>query len=180
MRKILYLSAILLVTGCTAIPSKDTVEPYKNMQPSFNLEEFFTGKVKGYGIVFGRGGDIKRRFDVSINGQWDADKKVLTLNEDFSFYDGETDKRTWVLNETSPDVWQGRANDTLGMANGISAGNTFHWQYKMPITAGNREIVLLFDDWMYLMNDGKLLNKTTMKKFGIKVGELVLFMEREE
>jgi hypothetical protein len=31
-----------------------------------------------------------------------------------------------------------------------------------------------FDDWMYLVNDRVMLNKASMRKFGIYLGEVTL------
>jgi hypothetical protein len=31
-----------------------------------------------------------------------------------------------------------------------------------------------FDDWMYLMTDKVMLNKATMSKFGVRLGEVTL------
>jgi hypothetical protein len=31
-----------------------------------------------------------------------------------------------------------------------------------------------FDDWMYLMTDSVMLNKATMRKFGVTLGEVTL------
>jgi hypothetical protein len=31
-----------------------------------------------------------------------------------------------------------------------------------------------FDDWMYLVDDKVMLNKATMSKFGIRLGEVTL------
>ena len=31
-----------------------------------------------------------------------------------------------------------------------------------------------FDDWMYLMSDKVMLNKATMSKFGVRLGEVTL------
>jgi hypothetical protein len=36
-----------------------------------------------------------------------------------------------------------------------------------------------FDDWMYLMTERVMLNKATMSKFGIRLGEVTLsFVKR--
>ena len=37
-----------------------------------------------------------------------------------------------------------------------------------------------FDDWMYLQEDGVLLNRSLMKKFGFRMGEVTLFFRRRE
>jgi hypothetical protein len=39
---------------------------------------------------------------------------------------------------------------------------------------GATTIDVQFDDWMYLMTDKVMLNKATMSKFGVKLGEVTL------
>ena len=42
-----------------------------------------------------------------------------------------------------------------------------------------RTIEVQFDYWMYLMNERVMLNKATMSKFGVRLGEVTLsFMKR--
>nr|WP_287705750.1 DUF3833 family protein [Halomonas sp.] len=36
----------------------------------------------------------------------------------------------------------------------------------------------LMDDWMYLQPDGRLINRTAMKKFGFTLGEITLVFEQ--
>jgi hypothetical protein len=35
------------------------------------------------------------------------------------------------------------------------------------------------DDWMYLVEENIILNRTSMRKFGFKVGEIVLVMKKK-
>jgi len=35
-----------------------------------------------------------------------------------------------------------------------------------------------FDDWMYLMEEGVLMNRSVMKKFGFRLGEVILFFRK--
>jgi hypothetical protein len=39
---------------------------------------------------------------------------------------------------------------------------------------GATTIEVQFDDWMYLMTDKVMLNKATMSKFGVRLGEVTL------
>jgi len=39
---------------------------------------------------------------------------------------------------------------------------------------GATVIEVQFDDWMYLMTDKVMLNKATMSKFGVRLGEVTL------
>lgn len=38
-----------------------------------------------------------------------------------------------------------------------------NWQYQMDIPVGDKKYKINFDDWMYLMNDGVLINKTHLR-----------------
>jgi len=35
-----------------------------------------------------------------------------------------------------------------------------------------------FDDWMFLMDEKNLINRSYLKKFGIKMAELTIFMQK--
>ncbi|WP_146447212.1 DUF3833 family protein, partial [Vibrio cyclitrophicus] len=37
---------------------------------------------------------------------------------------------------------------------------------------------VVLDDWMFLMDEKRLFNKTEMSKFGFKVGEVILYIEK--
>lgn len=37
---------------------------------------------------------------------------------------------------------------------------------------------LYFDDWMYQIDDNVILNHVTMRKFGVRVGELTVTFQR--
>lgn len=54
-----------------------------------------------------------------------------------------------------------------------------NWKYQMNVPVGDKKYKISFDDWMYLMDDGSLINKNTFKKFGFKVGSLTLMMHKE-
>jgi hypothetical protein len=35
-----------------------------------------------------------------------------------------------------------------------------------------------FDDWMWLLTDDRLLNRAYMSRFGVPIGEVIIFFER--
>jgi len=35
-----------------------------------------------------------------------------------------------------------------------------------------------FDDWMWLMDDGRLLNRAYMDKYGVEIGQVIIFFEK--
>ncbi len=61
-----------------------------------------------------------------------------------------------------------------GTASGQAAGNAFQWKYTLRLPVDGSVYEVQFDDWMYLMGDGVMLNKAVMSKFGIRLGEVTL------
>ncbi len=143
----------------------------------FDLEQYFTGDIKAWGLVQDWRGKVTRKFDVKMHGTWQGDKGTLT--EYFDYYDGETQKRIWHITRLSPDSYEGRADDILDKAVGSVQGDAMRWAYRMDLPVGDKVYRLTFDDWMFLMNDGILINRSYLKKFGLTVAELTLFMQKQ-
>ena len=67
----------------------------------------------------------------------------------------------------------------IGTALGEARGNAFRWGYTLALPVDGKVYEVQFDDWMYLMDDRVMLNKATMSKFGIRLGEVTLsFVKR--
>ena len=153
------------------------LETYKDEKPTLKLDEFFAGDIEGWGMIQDFKGEVISRFDVQIKGTFDGD--TGKLEEDFQFYNGKTQQRTWNVKRVGPNSWEGTAGDIIGTAQGTEEGNAINWHYKMDVPQGGSTIRLKFDDWMFLMNDGVLMNRTYMKKFGITVAELTILMKKK-
>ena len=172
--KILFvMGAIGLMTSC----SSKSVTNYVNAEPKIALEDYFNGPIKAWGLVQDRSGNVKRRFDVDLVGEWSGNTGTLT--EHFKYYDGETQSRVWTITKTGENKYEGSAGDIKGKATGQTSGNAVRWAYVMNLEVGGKTYAITFDDWMYLMNDGVLINKSQLKKFGFTVGELILFMQKQ-
>jgi hypothetical protein len=66
----------------------------------------------------------------------------------------------------------------VGVAEGQSAGNAFRWGYTLALPVDGTVWHVAFDDWMVLMDERVMLNKATMSKFGIRLGEVTLSFVR--
>lgn len=169
----LLIGATMFLNACAG-PS---VNKYDGQKPDMDIKEYFNGPIKAWGIVQNRKGEVVRRFDVEMVGSWDGD--TGTLDEKFEYYDGKTQKRVWTISKISDNKFEGRADDVLGKATGETNGNAVRWAYKMNLPVGDKTYKVTFDDWMFLMNDGILVNRSYIKKFGITMAELTLFMQKQ-
>lgn len=62
----------------------------------------------------------------------------------------------------------------VGLAKGATRGNTFRWCYTLALPVDGRVWEVQFDDWMCLMSNRVMLNKASMSKFGVFLGEVTL------
>lgn len=172
-RLILTLVLFVSLTACTAKP--DTDDDLLSDR-KLNLEEFFTGHLVAHGQFQDVFGTVRRRFTVDINGTWDGE--TLTLVEDFIYDDASTEQRVWSLTKTGVDSWIGSAPGVIGTATGQERGDTFNWRYEIDLPTSDGTLRVTFDDWMWLMNEDRLLNRAYMKRFGLDIGEVIIIFEK--
>lgn len=172
-------SAILLIL-CLFLAScaAPDVEHYKGSSPEFNFKQFFNGKLKAYGVVQDFKGELTRKLVVDMDASWEGN--VGVIEEDFIYDDGETQRRVWTITLNDDNTLTGTASDVLGIAKGASSGSVFHWTYSLELLVDGSQIEVNFDDWMYQVTDSRLINRTSIDKFGIEVGEVTLVIEKVE
>ncbi|MGP4734118.1 MULTISPECIES: DUF3833 domain-containing protein [unclassified Psychrobacter] len=170
----LGLSAMLLTSGCAT----QNIQAYQNTTPTLDMHKFFSGQIDGWGMFQGRNGEVKKRFYVDIDATHEGDD-VIILNEKFSWADGTKSQRIWRLTEQTDGSWKGVAGDVIGEAAGKVVGNTLHWNYLLELPVEDKTYKVTFDDWMYLINENVMLNRSVMKKFGVELGSVTLSMHRK-
>ena len=106
-------------------------------------------------------------------------REVGTLDERFSWSDGTTSRRVWTVTRTGDKQFSGRADDVVGEARGEAAGNALRWRYVLALPVDGRVWNVDVDDWMFLVDEKVMLNRSAVSKFGIHVGDVTLsFMKR--
>lgn len=176
MKKIrIFLMSILcfIIPGC----SNNQLEYYSNKKNKIDLKLFFSGDIEGWGALFDFNGRQIRSFKVRIKGTWNNNEGQL--QEWFEFDDGEKTERVWDIVFVNNKFFKGKAHDIIGDANGEQNGNAVNINYTLQVPYKDSNINLKMDDWMYLIEDDLILNRTSMKKFGLKVGEIMLFMKKK-
>jgi hypothetical protein len=158
-----------LAAGGCAGPSLQT---YRDSRPALDLRGYFDGKITAHGMFVDRSGQTLRRFTVSMTGTWRGEDGVL--DEDFVYDDGEKQKRIWRLKHLGQGRYEGRADDVIGVALGETSGAAFRWNYVLRLPYRGSTIDVDFDDWMFMIDERVMLNRATMSKFGIRLGEVQL------
>ncbi|RUO62264.1 DUF3833 domain-containing protein [Pseudidiomarina insulisalsae] len=175
MKRLQLVFVALIVSflvGCST-----SLDTYKNVQPHLKLEEFFNGELVAYGMVQDYSGEVIQRFRAELVGSWDGNEGVL--DETFYYADGRTEKRVWYLTKTGPDRYEGRADDVEGVAEGKVAGNVLNWSYVLNLELDGEPFSVKLDDWLYLVDEENMINRTHMYKYGFNVGEITLYIGKK-
>jgi hypothetical protein len=157
-----------LLGGCASPAPAD----YAAETPVLDLKAYFDGELVAHGLFTDRSGKVVRRFVVQLSGRWNGAQG--TLDERFTYSDGQTERRVWRLTDEGGGRWSGRADDVVGTAVGVAAGNALNWRYTLALPVDGKVYEVQFDDWMFLMDERVMLNKAVMSKFGIRLGEVTL------
>ena len=169
------LCAAAFSLGLTACASTG-VDQYRAETPALDLKTYLNGTLDAWGMFQGRSGEVKKRFHVVIDARWDGDNGVL--DESFTWSDGTKSKRVWTLTFQPDGSFRGRADDVIGEAVGEVAGNALRWRYVLALPVDDKIYHVDFDDWMFLMDDKVMLNRSYMSKWGFRLGEVTLTFVR--
>jgi Protein of unknown function (DUF3833) len=161
------VAALAGLAGCASLD----VATYQAEQPTLDLARYFDGTIDGWGMFQDRSGKVVKRFTVRIDARWDGD--TGTLDEHFEYADGEKQNRVWKLVKKG-DRYEGTAADVVGTGSGIAAGNAFNLRYVLALPVDGKVWEMDMDDWMYMIDEQTVLNRTTMTKFGFRVGDVTL------
>jgi Protein of unknown function (DUF3833) len=143
----------LVTTSCTSVQLSD----YAHQKPTFDMREYFNGRVVAYGIVQDRSGKVIRRMTVDMQCSWQGD--TGTLDEHFTYADGKKERRVWTIKKQN-DLYSGTA--------------ALNWKYVLALPVGDKVYNVHFDDWMWQLDDTIMMNRAVFSKFGFKLGEVLI------
>jgi hypothetical protein len=173
MRVGIWLLCALLLGGCGGVE----VSHYAAERPQLDLPGYFSRPVQAWGIFQNRSGEVVKRFTVDITSHREGER--LILDERFLYSDGTRQQRVWTLVPTGDGHWRGTAGDVIGEAQGEVAGNALRWRYQLKLDVDGTTWNVDFDDWMYLMDEDTLINRSSMSKLGVELGQVTLFFRRD-
>lgn len=142
--------------------------------PRFDLRTHLSGPILCEGVIYGPLGRVSARFVAEMEGEWDGNRGVL--RERFRYDTGRMQDREWRLTVGNDGRIRAEADDVVGPGEGVAEGAAVQLRYRIRLDADAGGHVLDVVDWMYLMENGTIMNRSQFRKFGIKVAELVATM----
>jgi Protein of unknown function (DUF3833) len=144
----------------------------------FDLPTFFAGTTSAWGIFEDRFGRMRRRFDVKLHGSWQGD--VFKLDEHFVYDDGRTEQRIWLITPLTAERFEATCDDCIGKAAGSYSASMVQMFYAFRLRLPSRIISVDIDDRFHRVNAHTAINRATVRKWGIRIGEISLFFVRQE
>jgi hypothetical protein len=155
------------------------IRDFEDKGPALRLEEFFVGRLKGWGFTVGRFGGFQNAFKIDTQGHWDPNKNTLTMSEFYRFDDGHSDPLHWSILRKSDEEYEGLETSIDGSAKGEQRGNAFHWQYSRDVPDKDGDTTRFgFDDWFWLIEPDVLCASASITKLGVEVARLSAFYRK--
>jgi hypothetical protein len=151
---------------------------YAGKGPVFDIREHLSGPLLCEGVIYGPTGRVASRFVADMEAEWQGN--VGVMKERFHYDSGARQDREWRLTLGNDGSIRAEAPDVVGVGQGMQAGPAVQLTYRirLPEDAGGH--VLDTTDWMYLVGNGTIINRSQFRKYGVKVAELVATMRRKE
>lgn len=166
---------LLPLAACASAPV-----PPSEAGPPITLVSAFTGRTTGRGhFRIWLTGD-ERRFTARLNGRVSGREgaRTLTVIEDFAYDDGQNDRLTWVFREMAPGRWTGKREDTVGEATVIEADGRIRLSYTADFRSASGVNRLGFEDILYALPDGTIVNDAVVSRAGIAVASVRFVIRR--
>ncbi len=167
---VLSLAAAVLIQRRWSFRAQRS-EDYAGAGPEFDLTQHLAGPLLCEGVLYGPTGRVRARFVADMRGSWL--NGTGTLTEEFRYDSGATQSRSWTLKLDDSGRIRAEAPDLVGPGEGRQSGPTVRLNYRIRLPEASGGHVLDVTDWMYLLENGAIINRSEFRKFGIPVAELV-------
>lgn len=144
--------------------------------PLFDPRTHLSGPMLCEGVIYGPTGRVVSRFVADMQGDWQGNTGRLV--ECFRYDSGTTQNREWRLRLGNDGRIHAEADDLVAPGSGHAEGSAVQMRYRIRLAPEAGGHVLDVTDWMYLMDNGTIMNRSQFTKFGIKVAELVATLRR--
>ena len=138
-------------------------EAYRGEEPQFDLRRHLNGSLICEGVIYGPTGRVVSRFVGDFEGKWDGNKGHL--KEHFRYDSGTEQERNWYLTTHNDGSFDAEAPDVVGTGEGRVEGSAVQLQYAIKLQDAAGGHVLQTTDWMYLLDNGTIVNRSQMRKW---------------
>ena len=179
---VFYITILVLLISFIKINllsfKNQKISQFKSDSKIFDIRKVLEGNLVAEGMVYGISGRLSSTFTAQFSGDWANNEGSFI--ENFQFSTGKNQIRKWNLIIDSNGKIIGTADDIIGKAVGQQYGSAVMLSYKLKLSEDLGGHVIKVIDWMHLLENDTIFNRSEFRKFGFKVGELVATFRKEK
>ncbi len=99
-------------------------------------EQFFVGRITGFGVVRSFSGKVLRRFTIEFRGEWQEEHRALHLDETYTYVGGGTFERSWAIHTDDEGFLLGADALQAARLRGRQRGQDFRLVFDRPRRPG--------------------------------------------
>ena len=177
-----FLAALALMAALTLLARRwvsfaaQRPTDYAQGATQLDIRQHLDGPMLCEGVIHGPTGRVTSRFVATMRGRWEGN--AGTLDETFRYSSGEVQHRQWRLSLGNDGRVRAEADDLIRPGEGCQQGDALRLRYRIRLPAHAGGWALDVTDWMYLCDNGTIMNRSQFRKFGLPVAELVATMRK--
>ena len=179
---VFYITILILLISFIKINlfsfKNQKISQFKSDSKIFDIRKVLEGNMVAEGMVYGISGRLSSTFTAQFLGNWANNEGSFI--ENFQFSTGKNQIRKWSLTIDTNGKIIGTADDIIGKAVGQQYGSAVKLSYRLKLSDDLGGHVIKVIDWMHLLENDTIFNRSEFRKFGFKVGELVATFRKEK
>ena len=142
------------------------IQDFEGKGPEFRPEDYFNGRLEGWGVLEKPTGGVQKRFTVAAEGR--SFDEGVRYTETWTFDDGHVDTLNWEIRKAGDGQYSGVEDRSEGEAKGEQAGCAFHWKYTRDTPQPDgKSMKLNFDDWFFRIDEDAVVAKGVAGRLGL-------------
>lgn len=169
--------ATLVAVSLSGCSEPMAIEKFAGTGPTFDPIVFWTGHTVSRGVLENRSGEPTEVIRTECVGEAEG-SDGLHMMQTLTMGDGSMQHRDWHMRRTGAGRYEATANDIVGTVSGVASGPAFHWTWTLATRPGNSLFNVRMDQWMLLMDDGAMVNRTIISKLGVTLAQVTEQFDR--
>lgn len=172
MKVVFFMLSFFSFLSCSHDP-----KIYSLNKPALDYKLLFTGKLKAYAVYFDFFGKQSNRFVIQSDGKFDKKKNRIDMKQRIIYADGtvEDGSAYAIFDDNDRSHFIYKDNMMIEEGKYSQYGNTANVKYDLRVKrSGKSDVIVSCDDWLYMVDEKTGINRISISKFGIKIGEIVM------
>ncbi len=167
---LMFATASLCTLAACSAP--DT-ENYAGKKPDVTVKQLYGVPIGGYGVFQDRSGAVTDRYYATLVPSWQGNEGTV-VEKQWNDQGKLFLQQTWHIRvDESGENFTATATQIDGDVHGETRGYAMHMTYTLlaPREDGST-LSLAGDDWTYLQPDDSAINRVSLSKLGVHVGDI--------